>query len=95
MTRKKRVNRAATERLSRLIAAELSRQEITAEEAARNARLPSSAFRSVLRYGYRPTIDRAEELLRALQISMKIGAETGDAGEAGSGGKTGETDAEP
>ena len=54
----KTVNRSATDRLCRLIEAELARQELTAEEVAREARLPSKAFRSLLRHGHRPTLDR-------------------------------------
>ena len=78
MTRKRNsVNRSATDRLSRLIQAELARQRITGEEVAREARLPSNAFRSLLRKGHRPSIDRADELCRALGISITIGAKTG------------------
>ena len=69
----KSVNRSATDQLSRLIEAELARQRVTGEEVAREARLPSNAFRSLLRKGHRPTIDRADELCRALGISMTIG----------------------
>ena len=49
-------------------------QELTPEEAAREGRLPAKAFRSLLRHGHRPTIDRADELCSALGISMTIGA---------------------
>ena len=34
----------------------------------------SKAFRSLIRHGHRPTIDRADELCRALGITMTIGA---------------------
>ena len=47
------------------------------QEVAREARLPADAFRS-LRRGYRPSIDRADELCRALGISMTIGAQQDD-----------------
>ncbi len=40
--------------------------------AAREARLPANAFRGVRR-GQRPSIDRADELCRALGITMTIG----------------------
>ena len=74
MTEKTRpVNRLATDRLSQLIAAELARHNLTGEEVARDARLPANAFRSLLRKGHRPTIDRADELCRALGITMTIG----------------------
>ena len=73
MTATRRVNRSASDRLSKLIKAELARQELTAEEVAREARLPSKAFRSLLRHGHRPTIDRADELCKAVGISMTIG----------------------
>ena len=74
MTRaRKKVNRSATNRLSRLIETELARHELTTEEITREARLPAKAFRSLLREGRRPTIDRADELCRALGISMTIG----------------------
>ena len=55
-----------------LIEAELMRQNLTEEEAARQARLPANAFRGV-RKGQRPSIDRAEELCLALGVSMMIG----------------------
>ena len=74
-TTRRTANRSATDRLRDLIDAELTRQNITAEEAARKARLPSSAFRSLVRKGRRPTIDRADELCKALGVSMTIGTE--------------------
>ena len=74
MTRERRTNRSTTNRLKGLIEAELRRQNLTDQEAAREARLPVNAFRSV-RHGHRPSIDRAEELCRALGISMTIGTE--------------------
>lgn len=72
---KRKVHRSTTDRLKRLIEAELDRQNLTDEEAAREARLPGNAFRA-LRKGHRPSIDRAEELCTALGISMMIGTET-------------------
>ena len=75
VTRNKgKVNRSTTDRLKRLIEAELDRQNLTDEEAAREARLPGNAFRA-LRKGHRPSIDRADELCTALGISMTIGVE--------------------
>ena len=63
-----------------LIEAELMRQNLTEEEAARDARLPANAFRSV-RKGQRPSIDRADELCKALGVRMTIGSTpTGDDG---------------
>ena len=74
MTRsRKTVNRSASNRLSKLLETELAKHELTTEEITREARLPSKAFRSLLRDGHRPTIDRADELCRALGISMTIG----------------------
>ena len=72
--RKRKVNRSATDRLKRLIEAELNRQDLTDEEAAREGKLPGNAFRA-LRKGHRPSIDRADELCRTLGISMTIGTE--------------------
>ena len=80
MTKASRMSRSATDRLRRLIEAELTRQNITAEEAAREARLPSGAFRSLIRQKRRPTVDRADELLRAIGISMMIGVTPRNAG---------------
>ena len=76
---KRTVNRAATDRLKRMVETELAKQELTGEEIAREARLPAKAFRSLLRHEHRPTIDRADELCRALGITMTIGnTPTGD-----------------
>ena len=80
MTTTRSVNRSASDRLTRLVEAELTRQKLTAEEIAREARLPSKAFRALLRHGHRPTIDRADELCRALGISMTIGVTPPNAG---------------
>lgn len=65
-----------TDRLKRLIKAELARQGISDARAAREAHLPGSVFQSLLRLGKRPTLDRADELCRALGISMTIGVTT-------------------
>ena len=70
---KRTVNRAATDRLKRMVETELARQELSGEEIAREARLPAKAFRSLLRHGHRPTLDRAEELCTALGLTMTIG----------------------
>ena len=72
-TKKKKVNRSATERLRAAIETELARRGLAGEEAAREARLPANAFRSLLRKGHRPSIDRADELCQALGITMMIG----------------------
>ena len=74
MTKDRTLNRSTTDRLKGLIEAELKRQNLTDQEAAREARLPANAFRA-LRHGHRPSIDRADELCRALGIRMTIGAE--------------------
>ena len=76
-----RVNRAATERLILLVRAELERRDLTAEEIAREARLPSKAFRSLLRHGHRPLLDRADEICKALGVSMRIGVNTPNSGK--------------
>ena len=89
-TKKRKINRATTKRLAQLIEAELSKQELTPEEAAREGRLPEKAFRSLLRHGHRPTIDRADELCRALGISMTIGT-NGPTSDGGRGNATSET----
>ena len=68
----RKINRSASERLRGLVDRELSRQDLNGQEVAREAQLPADAFRS-LRRGYRPTIDRAEELCTALGITMMIG----------------------
>ena len=73
----RRVNRSTTDRLKRLIEAELDRHDLTDEEAAREARLPGNAFRA-LRKGHRPSVDRADELCRALGITMTLGGERND-----------------
>ena len=75
-TKRRNMNRSATERLSCIIETALKEQGLTTEKAAREARLPSNSFRSLLRRGHRPTIDRADELCKALGISMTIGAES-------------------
>ena len=80
----------ATDRLRDMISEELLRRNITAEEAARDARLPSGAFRSVLRERNRPAIDRAEELLACLGLSMVIGVTPPSAGGEPDNGTKGE-----
>ena len=72
MPRERTVNRSTTDRLKGLIETELKRQDLTDQEAAREARLPANAFRA-LRHGHRPSIDRADQLCRALGITMTIG----------------------
>lgn len=68
------MNRSATDRLKQLVATAVASEELTQEELAREARLPGKVFRSLLRNGHRPTIDRADELCKALGITMTIGA---------------------
>ena len=75
MLRERTANRSTSKRLQSLIEAELKRQNLTDQEAAREARLPANAFRA-LRYGHRPSVDRAHELCNALSISMVIGDES-------------------
>ena len=65
--------RSGTERLRAAVEAELARQSLAGEEAAKEVPLPSNAFRSLLRKGHRPSIDRADELCRALGITRTIG----------------------
>ena len=64
----------ASRRLANLIEAELAKRGLNCPQAAREARLPADAFRTVLK-GHKPNIDRAEELCKALGISMTIGTE--------------------
>ena len=75
MSKRRTVNPSATDRLKRLVEAELTRQGLSHARAAREAGLPESVFQSLLRLGKRPTIDRADELCTALGISMTIGVE--------------------
>ena len=75
-TRKRERDEGASSRLASLIENELTRRGWTAQEAAREAKLPADAFRTVLN-GRKPNMDRADELCRALGITMTIGAETG------------------
>ena len=70
----RKLNRSATDRLIALVESELKKQGVSGQEVAREARLPADAFRA-LRRGFRPTLDRAEEMLKALGASMMIGAE--------------------
>ena len=67
------MNRSATDRLKQLVATAVASEELTQEELAREARLPGKVFRSLLRNGHRPTIDRADELCKALGITMTRG----------------------
>ena len=77
-TTSRKINRTATDRLVQRVESELTTRGLNGQEVAREARLPADAFRS-LRRGYRPTIDRADELCKALGISMTIGSTpTGD-----------------
>ena len=74
----RRPNARASSRLAELIESELAQRGLTCQEAAREAKLPADAFRTVLK-GRKPNIDRAEELCRALGVTMTIGTTpTGD-----------------
>ena len=76
---RKTANRSATNRLAMLVEDELTRQGLNGEQAAREARLPADAFRGLLLRRQRPSIDRADELCRALGMTMTIGkTPTGD-----------------
>lgn len=75
MSTPKGASQSPTDKLKRLVEAELSRQGLSHARAAREAQLPGSVFQSLLRLGKRPTIDRADELCTALGISMTIGVE--------------------
>ncbi len=57
----------------------LTTPEGTVVTARRSTHPAAKAFRSLLRHGHRPTIDRAEELCTAVGITMTIGkTQTGD-----------------
>ena len=79
-TTSRKINRTATDRLVQRIESELTKRGLNGQEVAREARLPTDAFRS-LRRGYRPTIDRADELCRAIGITMTIGGKPGTENE--------------
>ena len=66
------VNESATDRLKHLVRAELTRRGLSEAGAAREARLPGSVFQSLLRLGKRPTLDRADQIAKALRISLRI-----------------------
>ena len=51
MTRKWTANRSATERLAHAVKTALADQNRAGEEVAREARLPSKVFQSLLRHG--------------------------------------------
>lgn len=75
MSTPKGASQSPTDKLKRLVEAELTRRGFSHARAAREAQLPGSVFQSLLRLGKRPTIDRADELCAALGISMTIGVE--------------------
>ena len=86
MPNERTVNRTTTARLRRLVEAELQRRNVTDQEAAREAKLPANVFRA-LRHGHRPSLDRAEQLLVALGLQMRLGETGADVdGEPGDGG---------
>ena len=57
-----------------VIEAELQRQDLTDEEAGREAGLSGNALR-VLRHGHRPKVDRADELCGTLRTTMTLGVD--------------------
>lgn len=61
-------------RLAKQIAAQMKKRGWRPTQAATEAGLPHDAFRSILR-GHKPNIDRAEEVCKALGITMVIGIE--------------------
>ena len=66
------MSRSATDRLKGLISeAELKRQNLWDQQAAREARLPANAFPRPAQ-GQRPSMDRAEKVCAAPGISMTI-----------------------
>ena len=81
-TKPRTARKSATERLIRLVEAELKRQNLTGQEAAREARLPANTFGSLLRERHRPLLDRADDVLRALGVSMRIGVSRPNRGSA-------------
>ena len=75
MKRQRTVNRRATDELIRVVNKALAKQGLTPTEAAREAKLPANAFRALLTGGHRPTVDRADELLRSLGATLTLGRE--------------------
>ena len=53
------------------------RQDVTNEEAARDARLPGNVFRA-MRNAHRPSVDRADELCLALGITITLSGKQND-----------------
>ena len=70
----RKTNRTATNRLLQIVESELKNRGVNGQEVAREARLPKDVFQS-LRRGYRPNLDRADELCKALGITMMLGDE--------------------
>ncbi len=79
MKTRRTINRSTTVRLMRVVEGELARRGISDARAAREAHLPGSVFQSLLRFGKRPTLDRADEICTGLGISMLIGVAGPDA----------------
>lgn len=73
MARQRTINRRTTERLIQVVKDALAERELTATEAAREAKLPANAFRALLSQGHRPTLDRADELCRAVGAKLILG----------------------
>ena len=63
---------SATLRLTERCEEALQRQGLGQRRAAREASLPADAFRN-LRRGDRPSLDRADEICRALGITLTLG----------------------
>ena len=72
---------SATEKLARIVRAELVAQNRAGEEVAREARLPSRVFQA-LQKGRSPSLDRADAICKAVGISITIG--TNDPSQASS-----------
>ena len=62
----------AIRHLLTIVTAYLKKRGLSRRRAATEVGLPEEAFRSLIK-GHRPTIDRADELCRALGITMMIG----------------------
>ena len=63
-----------TRHLLTIVTAYLKKRGLSGRRAATEVGLPEEAFRSLIK-GHRPTVDRADELCRALGITMTIGTD--------------------
>ena len=64
----------ATRRLVIAVKEHMKKRGVGGRRAAADVGLPEDAFRSLIK-GHRPTLDRADEVCRALRITMKLGRE--------------------